>query len=358
MTLRAHLGLTLGAFDLDVDLETSPGEVVALLGPNGAGKTTVLRALAGLTPIHRGRIEITSADTSAVQVLDDAATSTFVPPELRPIGVVFQEYRLFPHLSVLDNVAFGLRARGMNRRAAAEHAHRWLERVGLDGFADRRPASLSGGQAQRVALARALATEPAVLLLDEPLAALDAGTRGEIRRELRRHLDGFAGTRLLVTHDPVDAQVLADRVIVLEHGRIVQSGTLADVTAHPRSRYVADLVGTNLVRGEFRNGELVTPTGATLVGDAHQSAAGPSLALIPPGAIALHRSRPEGSPRNVVAGIVSSIDEHLDRVRISLDGTVPLVAEITPGALAELSLHPGDEVWAAFKATEVVIYAA
>lgn len=358
MTLRARLGVTLGGFDLDVELDVEPGEVVALLGPNGAGKTTVLRALAGLTPLDRGRIEVSTADPTAVHVLDDPVAGIFVPPERRPVGVVFQEYLLFPHLSVLDNVAFGLRARGVDRRVAAGHAHTWLERMGLDGFADRRPASLSGGQAQRVALARALATDPDVLLLDEPLAALDVGTRGGVRRELRRHLDGFTGSRLLVTHDPVDAQVLADRVVVLEHGHIVQAGTLADVTAHPRSRYVADLVGTNLVRGRVRDRTLTTDAGATLVGHSDEPLAGPAYALVQPASIALHRVPPDGSPRNVIPGTVAGIDEHLDRVRVSLDGPVPLVAEITPAALAALALRPGDQVWSVFKATEVAVYAA
>src|SRR4051794_16365182 len=156
--------------------------------------------------------------------MDDPAAGTFVVPERRGVGYVFQDYLLFPHLTALENVAFGLRARGVHRREARAAAARWLERLGVGEYAGARPRALSGGQAQRVALARALATEPRLLLLDEPLAALDAATRVEVRAELRRHLATFGGARLLVTHDPVEAMVLADRLVVLEDGRIVQSG--------------------------------------------------------------------------------------------------------------------------------------
>ncbi len=359
MTLEAHVGVTLGAFDLDVELVAEPGEVVALIGPNGAGKTTVLRALAGLTPLGRGRITVGGVGGEAgVAVLDDPVADVFVPPERRPIGVVFQDYLLFAHLTVLENVAFGLRARGVARQVAHRRALEWLDRVGLGDRLGARPGALSGGQAQRVALVRALVTDPRILLLDEPLAALDAGTRGEVRRDLRRHLDGFEGIRLLVTHDPVDAHVLADRVVVLEDGRIAQSGTLDQVTAHPRSAYVADLIGTNMLRGTLDRGVLTTGSGAVVVGHDPAQPAGPAYAVIAPAAIALHQARPDGSPRNVWACTVTDIDEHLDRVRVVVDGAVPLVAEITPRALAELRLRPGDHLWAAVKATEVAIYPA
>jgi molybdate transport system ATP-binding protein len=361
MSLRAQIGVTLGAFELDVELSVEPGEVVALLGPNGAGKSTVLRALAGLLPIDRGRIVVDRSSDDPVGgavVLDDPATDIFVSPERRPIGVVFQDYLLFAHLSALENVAFGLRARGVDRHEASRLARAWLERVGLGDRVDQRPRTLSGGQAQRVALARALATNPRLLLLDEPLAALDAGTRSEVRRDLRRHLEGFDGMRLLVTHDPVDAYVLADRVIVLEHGRIAQAGTIEQVTAHPRSGYVADLVGTNLVRGQFADGVVTTAAGVAVVTHAADLATGPAFATISPRAIAVHRSRPDGSPRNVWPCRVDDIDHHLDRVRLTLTGALPLVAEITPPALAALDLRPGDDIWAAVKATEVTTYPA
>ena len=259
MTLRARIDRTLGRFRLDVDLTTKSGETVAVLGPNGSGKSTVFRCLAGLLPIDEGRIELDG------EVLDEPATDTFVVPEQRPVAVVFQDYLLFPNLTALENVAFGLRARGVAKIEARAEAGAWLERVGLADHAGHRPRALSGGQAQRVALARALATHPRLLLLDEPLAALDVGTRADVRRDLRRHLATFDGVRLLVTHDPVDAYVLADRVVILEAGEVVQTGTLADVTAHPRSRYIANLVGVNLLAGTGSNGVITTPTGGRIV---------------------------------------------------------------------------------------------
>ena len=239
--------LGIGTFELDVDLTVEAGEVVAVLGPNGAGKTSLLRGLAGLLPLNAGRVVLDGV------VLEEPAAGVFVAPERRPIGMVFQDYLLFPHLSVLDNVAFGLRSRGTATVPANRAALNWLERVGLAGDSQRKPGSLSGGQAQRVALARALATSPALLLLDEPMAALDVSTRVELRRDLRRHLESFRGVRLLVTHDPVEALAMADRLVILEQGRVLQSGSPAEVTQHPRSRYVADLVGVNLFRGRATN---------------------------------------------------------------------------------------------------------
>jgi len=212
MSLEARVGLRLGRLDLEVELAVGTGELVVLLGPNGAGKTTLLRALAGLVPLDRGRVVLDGA------VLEDTAAGAWVPTERRPVGFVFQDYLLFPHLSALENVAFGLRARGLARAEARRRAAAWLDRVGLAAHAAARPRALSGGQAQRVALARAMVGEPRLLLLDEPLAALDAATRAEVRRDLRRHLASFGGTRLLVTHDPLEALALADRLVVLEGG--------------------------------------------------------------------------------------------------------------------------------------------
>jgi molybdate transport system ATP-binding protein len=227
----------------------------------------------------------------------------------------------------------------------------------MDSHAGHKPRSLSGGQAQRVALARALATDPRVLLLDEPLAALDAGARGAVRRDLRRHLESFDGMRLLVTHDPVDAYALADRVVVLEAGRIVQAGTLAEVTAHPRSRYVADLVGVNLVKGTMHGHVLTTATGGTIV-TADEAPDGDAFVAIRPQAVSLHRLHPEGSPRNVWALTVDDIDAGHDRIRVALTGPLPIVAEVTPAALVELDVRPGDQVWASVKATDITAYPA
>ena len=350
MSLEARIRRHLGSFELDVHLTAAPGETVAILGPNGSGKSTLLRCLAGLLPIDDGRIALDG------QVLDDAAADTFVRPEQRPVAVVFQDYLLFGHLSAMENVAFGLRAAGLPKAAARARAETWLERVGLADHAGHRPRQLSGGQAQRVALARALATEPRLLLLDEPLAALDAGTRGAVRRDLRRHLETFPGLRLIVTHDPVDAYALTDRVVIMEGGRVVQAGTLADVTARPRSRYIADLVGVNLLAGHGRDGVITTSGGAHVV--AADLVDGDALAVIQPHSVALYRSAPEGSPRNVWAATVVDVDRRADRVRVRLAGPLPLVAEITAAALDALDLRPGDTVVATVKATDVTTYAA
>ncbi|MDQ1398038.1 MAG: molybdate transport system ATP-binding protein, partial [Acidimicrobiaceae bacterium] len=243
MSLVANVGVELAGFSLDVALTIEAGRTTAIVGPNGAGKTTLLRTLAGLRALSAGRIELGGT------VFDEPATDTYVPPEDRPVGVVFQDDLLFPHLDALDNVAFGLRTRGHRRAEARSLSAAWLDRVGLAGREHARPAELSGGQAQRVALARALAPNPGLLLLDEPLAALDTTTRNEVRRDLLHHLATFAGVRLLITHDPVDAAVLADHIIVLDRGRIAQSGTPLEITTRPRTPWVAALTGTNLFTG-------------------------------------------------------------------------------------------------------------
>jgi molybdate transport system ATP-binding protein len=353
MSLTVDVAVRRGRLDLRVDLTVEPSELVAVLGPNGAGKSTVLRCVAGLVPADSGRITLDGT------TLDDAATGTFVTPERRPIGVVFQDYLLFAHLSALENVAFGLRARGTPKAPARRTAAAWLERVGLSGHERHRPGELSGGQAQRVALARALATDPAVLLLDEPLAALDAGARGDVRRDLGRHLESFAGVRLMVTHDPVDAYALADRVVVLEHGTIVQTGSLSEVTTRPRSSYVADLVGLNLITGHLKANRLTTERGGIVVSAQSPGAGaadGPAFVAVRPQAISLHRAHPEGSARNVWQLTVDDIDQHHDRARVRLAGAVPIVAEVTPAAITELGIRPGDEIWASVKATDIEVY--
>ncbi len=350
MTLDAQIVRTVGTFRLDVDLTIKGGETVAVLGPNGSGKSTLFRCLAGLLPIDGGRVELDGV------ALDDPACDVFVRPERRPVAVVFQDYLLFPNLTALENVAFGLRARGIGKHEARDLAAGWLERVGLADHIAHRPRALSGGQAQRVALARALATEPRLLLLDEPLAALDAGTRSDVRRDLRRHLATVAGVRILVTHDPVDAYALADRVVILEGGRVVQTGTFDDVIAHPRSRYVADLVGINLLTGVAASGTITLGTGGTVVAADHVD--GPTYAVIQPHSVALYASPPDGSPRNVWPATVADIDRQADRVRVRLAGPVPLVAEVTPAGLDALGLQPGDQTWATVKATEITTYPA
>jgi len=348
VTLHAEVALRLGALDLQVTLGAADGETVAVLGPNGAGKSTLLRALAGLVPLDGGRIVIDGV------VVDEPATNTYIVPERRGVGVVFQDYLLFPHLSVLENVAFGLRSRGTSRADARRRAADWLERVGLADRAGVKPSALSGGQQQRVALARALVAEPRLLLLDEPLAALDVGTRTELRRDLRTHLATFPGARVLVTHELLDAVALADRLVVLEHGRVAQAGTVADVATRPRSRYVADLVGINLFHGNGRGNAVETEGGGEVV--TAEPVNGEVYVAIHPHAVSLHRIHPEGSPRNVWRGRVDGTDLLGDRVRVHLAGPLPIVAEVTAAALSELELHDGSELWASVKATEVDVY--
>jgi molybdate transport system ATP-binding protein len=338
----------LGTLELDVEFDVAPGRIVALLGPNGAGKTTLLRVLAGLLAPDEGRVVLDDV------VLDDTSRGIHLPPEARPVGVVFQHYVLFPHLSALENVAFGLRSRGVPKAEARRKAAEWLSRVGLEGFLFDKPKQLSGGQAQRVALARALATEPRLLLLDEPLAALDASTRLETRRELRRQLDGYDGVRLLVTHDPMEAIALAERLIVLEDGRISQTGAPREISEQPRSRYVADLVGVNLYRGWAEDDEVHIGAAGRLV--APGAGRGEVFAVVHPRAVALYRTPPGGTPRNVWEGTVEALDLEGERVRVRVNGPLPIVAEVTPAAVADLRLGDGGPIWASVKATEVVVY--
>ena len=337
-------------FRLDVRIAIEAGEVVALLGPNGAGKTTALRALAGLTPLTGGRVTVDG------RVLDDPAQRTWVPPEHRPTGVVFQDYLLFPHLSALDNVAFGPRSQGAATATARARAADWLDRVGLAEHARRKPRKLSGGQAQRVALARALVLDPLLLLLDEPLAALDARTRLDTRAELDRHLRDHPGATLLVTHDPLDALVLADRLVIVEDGEVVQEGDATEITAHPRSDYVARLVGLNLYRGRAAE-RLVRVSEDFLLAIAEQID-GEVFVAFPPSAVALYTSRPEGSPRNTWPATIAGIQRHGDNLRVRLGGPVTAAADITPLAAAQLDLAPGRPVWATVKATETRAYPA
>jgi molybdate transport system ATP-binding protein len=344
--LDAEVVVERGDFQLDAHLTVEPGEVVALLGPNGAGKTTLLRALAGLVPLTEGRVELAGV------VLEDVASGRRLETADRAVGVVFQDHLLFPHLSARDNVAFAARARGVPSREARARAQAWLDRVGLATRADARPPQLSGGQAQRVALVRALASDPALLLLDEPLAALDVETRQQVRGDLRDHLAAFAGPAVLVTHDPVEALTLADRLVVLEAGRIVQDDAPAEVTRAPRSPWIARLVGLNLYRGRAEGTEVVLGDGALRLRTATE-VDGEVLALVHPRAVALHGERPLDGPRNVWEAQVGSVDLEGTRVRVHLLGPIDVVAEVTPTTVARLGLARGATVHVAVKATEV-----
>jgi molybdate transport system ATP-binding protein len=349
MSLTASIRVPRGDLVVAVDLAVDDGEVVAVLGPNGAGKSTLLRVLAGLLPPDEGSVVVDGVPW------DDVAADVHLPAHRRSVGMVFQDYLLFPHLSALENVAFGLRTRGVSRPEARTRAAGWVTRVGLDGFGDRRPGKLSGGQAQRAALARALAPDPALLLLDEPLSALDARTRLTVRADLRRHLGDYPGGTVMVSHDPVDAMALADRVVVIEEGRVVQAGAPANVARHPRTDYVARLVGLSLLPGTARGTTVDLDGGATVA--VAEDTTGRVFVAIRPESVALYLTKPEGSPRNVWRGRLAGATPHGATVRCELDGEVPLIADVTATAFAELGLAPGSEVWAAVKASEVTVYA-
>ena len=348
--LAARLAVTRGAFALDVGVAAAAGTVTGLVGPNGSGKTTVLRALAGLVPLSSGSITVSD------RLHEDPTHGVRIPAQQRRTGMVFQDRLLFPHLDVLDNVAFGPRRRGASRRAARGRASEWLDRTGLATLAARRPHQLSGGQQQRVAITRALATEPQLLLLDEPLAAIDAGATIELRQFLRRHLNGFEGVTVLVTHEPLDALVLCDEVVVLDAGRAVQTGAPTEVTRRPRSAHVAALMGLNLLRGHSDGQTVHLPGGQRLV--AAEAVRGDVFASFRPSAVTVHRAPPYASARNVWPGRIAGVTPHGDVVRLHIDGPVPLVADITPQAVTALRLGEGDPVWAAVKAVEVAAYPA
>jgi molybdate transport system ATP-binding protein len=356
MTIGASVGLIVdaevrrGSFTLTVTLAAAPGQVLGVLGPNGAGKSTLLSAVAGLTPISAGRI------TLAGQVMDDAEAGTFVEASGRPVGFVFQNYRLFPHLTVAENVAFSPRARGMGRQAARSTASHWLDRLGLADLANSKPGQLSGGQAQRVALARALAGQPELLLMDEPLSALDAGTRLDVQAELKNHLADFTGPSLLVTHDPLEALVLADQLVVLEAGRIVQQGTPERIARQPATDYVAKLVGLNLYAGNANGSQVALSAGGSFI-TANHGLHGEVLVAVRPSAITVSNQHPQqSSARNAWSARITGLTLLADRVRLDLEGQPPALADVTPAAVAELSLSPGSQVWLTVKATELEVY--
>jgi molybdate transport system ATP-binding protein len=350
LMLDADIQLRLDRLTLDAELCVAAGEVVALLGPNGSGKSTVLRALAGLLPLAGGRVSLGEV------LLEDPGRRVRIAPEKRPIALMFQDYLLFPHMSAIDNVAFGLRAHGMDKTAARARASAALGRLGLDKVSEARPGNMSGGQQQRVALARALVTEPRLLLLDEPLAALDVSTKTDVRRHLRKVLRGSEAANILVTHDMLDAVALADRMVVLENGGIVQSGTPAEVTAHPRSPYVADLVGVNLLRGTGTKGRIRLDDGGELA--VSSAVSGPVFAVIQPASVTVRR-QPEVAGQsgvNTWAGDIAAVDLLGDRVRVRVSGSPPITAEVPPRTVEELKLDEGGQVWTAVDAADVTVY--
>jgi molybdate transport system ATP-binding protein len=356
VSLHATFSVPRDRLTVDVDLHADPGETVALLGPNGAGKSTALAVLAGLLEPSSGRVELDG------EVLDDAAGGRHVPAERRPVGVVFQDLLLFPHLDATDNVAYPLRAGGTPKAEARRRAREALERLDVAHRARARPRSLSGGEAQRVALARATVAQPRLLLLDEPLSALDVATRVQTREVLRDVLARYDGIRVLVTHDPVEATTLADRIVLLEDGRVTQTGTADEIRDTPRTPYAAHLVGVNRFEGRLEPadpgvGLLRTPHGDLLVAWPEWATEGVVvdrvLALLDPTDVTLFDVRPEGSARNAVEGDVRSVSVEGGRARVRIGTSPPLVAEVTPASVDRLALVPGRQVWASFKAVEV-----
>ena len=332
--------------DVDVALDVAEGETVAVLGPNGAGKSTLLAVAAGLLRPDTGRVVLDGVELTGPR--------TWVAPHARRIALLAQDPLLFPHLSALENVAFGPRSRGTHRRTAREQARGWLEEVGGADLADRRPGQLSGGQAQRVAVARALAADPRLLLLDEPMAALDVAVRPALRQSLRRVLADR--TVVLVTHDVLDALLLADRVVVVDGGRVVEAGPTTDVLTRPRSAFTARIAGLNMVRGTWRDGAVGAADGTEVKGlttDPVPATGDSVVAVFRPSAVSVFREPPGGSPRNVITTTVTELEPYGDQVRVRAGD---LAADITTLAAAELDLVPGLRVVFGIKATEVAIY--
>ncbi len=346
------LDVTASVRDRDVEfaLGLADGQTVAILGPNGSGKSTVLSVVAGILRPDSGRAVLDGT------TLFDIDAGTWRPPHERGASLLAQDALLFPHLSVLDNVAFGPRSTGASRARSRDVARSWLAEVDALELADRRPSGLSGGQQQRVAIARALAAEPRLLLLDEPMAALDITVVPSMRQVLRRVLDGRSA--VIVTHDVLDALLLADHVVVMEAGRVVEQGPTKDVLARPRSTFGAGIAGLNLCRGQIEAGAVRTSSGllvAGLHGDEPVPDGATAVAVFSPGAVGVHRVRPSGSPRNVVEATVRELEPRGSQVRVQTD---EISADVTVPVVAELDLLPGTRVFLAVKASEVAIYEA
>jgi molybdate transport system ATP-binding protein len=335
----------------DVAFAVAAGETLAVLGPNGSGKSTALWVTAGLVQPDAGRVVL---DGRVLTDVGPGRPGVRVAPHERRTALLGQEPLLFPHLDALENVAFGPRSGGTARASARRDAHRWLDEVGVGELAARRPSQLSGGQAQRVAVARALAAQPALLLLDEPMAALDVAVLPALRQTLRRVLTDQ--TAIVVTHDPLDALLLADRVVLLERGRVVEQGTSREVLSRPRSPFAARLAGLNLVAGTWRDRCVETEDGLRVHGlvDGEQPAPGArAIATFRPQSVAVFRDPVEGSPRNAFDVTITEIERLADVVRVHAGA---LHADVTVQAAAELELVDGLAVTFSVKATEVSVY--
>ncbi|HLG65112.1 MAG TPA: ABC transporter ATP-binding protein [Ktedonosporobacter sp.] len=374
--LNVALDTHLDTFHLAVDFQVEKGKTLVLLGESGAGKSTVLRLLAGLLYPEKGHISLDGV------VYFDSEQRIAITPQQRPFGYVFQDYVLFPHLTVFENVAFGLRAQRVARHSVQQRVMEALEQVHMADLAQRRPAQLSGGQQQRVAIARALVLQPELLLLDEPLAALDVQTRREVRQELRRLLAETGITTVLVTHHYLEALLFGERILVLDHGRVIQQGDQYALREYPRSSYIAELVGVNFFRGHITRYEAnslcivqldddkLSVEVVAALRERGQSNGTPSsgdeaFVVVDPRSITLYLAPPESSARNVFYGEIVHIlpsraaanGDSSVRVSIMLnDATPPLTAEITEASANRLDLQEGKMVYATFKATEASAY--
>jgi molybdate transport system ATP-binding protein len=345
-----HLRAVVESRGVDIEFDVDAGEVLALLGPNGAGKSTALHVIAGLVRPDNGVVRVGD------RVLTHASTGVHVATHDRRVGLLLQDPLLFPHLRAAANVAFAPRS----SRAMAVH---WLAEVDAADLADRMPRQLSGGQAQRVALARALAAEPDVLLLDEPLAGLDVAAAAAMRKVLRRVLSRDGRSAVLITHELLDVLTLADRVLILESGRVAETGSAAAILATPRSRFGARFAGVNLVSGiAGADGVLTTQWGTAWHGNPGPDVVPgePAVAVFTPAAVAVYRDKPHGSPRNTVEVAVAELDSRGPAIRVRADeqpdGAPGLAADITTESAAEMRLTPGDRVYFSVKAQEVTVH--
>lgn len=339
-------------YRLDVSFEAPSGGCLALVGPTGCGKTTTLRIIAGLLAPDEGRVAVDG------QPLVDTRQGVWLPPQRRRLGFVFQDYALFPHMTVLQNVLYGCRGRFRGRKEAEAYARSVLAQVRLTGNEQVKPGRLSGGQQQRVALARALAAAPRALLMDEPLAALDAVTRRQVRRELRSIISGAGTQTVLVTHDVVDALSLADVVCVMDRGQIIQSGDRRELLARPRNRFVAEFLGLNLLECRVTPG----PDGAyhARCGDTvfhtTDEVEGEALLTCAPWDVFLSPAPPESSAMNVLHGRISDISHLGGRTRVTVENGVAITAEVTHESEERMGLRVGQEIYAGFKASAARAY--
>jgi molybdate transport system ATP-binding protein len=349
MTLE--LQSRLAARNLDIAFHLDDGETVAIMGPNGAGKSSILAILAGLLRPDSGRAEL---DGSVLFDVGPGSPSTWTPAHQRRIVLMAQDPLLFPHLSALDNVAFGPRSDGERTRGARQIARHWLDAVDAAQLADRKPGQLSGGQGQRVAIARALAARPQLLLLDEPMAALDVDAAPTLRQVIRRVLADRAA--VIVTHDALDALVLATRVLVVDGGRVVESGPTREVLKRPRTAFTARVAGLNMVTGVAQGAGVREASGRVIEGMGAGSlpAGAPAVAVFSPSAVSVFRERPHGSPRNVLPVTVTGLEPRDELARVRADD---LSADVTSPAVAELDLAPGAAVYFSIKASAVTVYA-